>query len=87
MSVQAWVVTEKCPKHLLAEIRAAMKVGDVALAKVLANAHVMGWIRLLGVAKGSLEDAKAVLQEHFELRDITKEPARERQHGRKKRLE
>lgn len=84
----AWVLSEDAPDSLYAELQAAGSLEETLAILILAKEK--GWVKILGVVKGSPADVKAVIQEHFEVKVVSqkkKENRRKLRHGSEKRLE
>jgi len=91
MKTFAWLLTKRAPLSLYSALQRVHASADKKkLLKLLLSAESKGWIKLMGIAKGSPSDVAAVIQEHFDTKDIklsSPKNKRGRNNGPKKRLE
>jgi hypothetical protein len=84
--VLAWIVQKGAPaEHLYAELEKTVGASQKRRMEILLALEKKGWIKLLGVVKGSPADVAAVIQEHFETRSVPLRTKRGR-HVSKKRM-
>ena len=73
MITLAWLIRPGAPVDLLcAELEKSMDSSREVRIQALLSAEEKGWIKLLGAAKGSPGDVRAVISEHFDLSDHRK---------------
>lgn len=82
----AYIITGSAPDSLFAELQQIPALDSAALMGALLRAEKKGWVKILGVVKGSPEDVAAILREHAK-ENPKGERSRRKRDGSKKRME